>query len=858
MTMKQMALPLALAATMVAARGGESPAKSGELCPQIAQAAPNAWVKLDEGMTKDGRSPGCGLTYVASAGKFLLTGYNGKTAEMLFDPTTGKWEEAKPGQGPNKLLNESSNCFLAWDPATDRGYGYIGSDTWGKNLLSFDYAQKTWTNPASKNAPPRNGEAFTRWATLCWLPESGEVMLANGAAPLGGSGTWLYSPKSNEWRELKFGSPLINDRRADLHKLYVQGQDLVAACRNRHYRTESAETAKLSLEKMGAELVAAVTAAGATLGAAKGADDYETQQLARAKAALAEALKIAESEFKKLGGRLDVPTLTTLQDGLTEILRSARDELAVEPPPRGNSPLLWHPVARKVVTFGGDGYSRAYSDTWTFDPAKSRWMQQHPPVGPGPRAGHALVWLPKAKTVLLAGRGYLPNQARGKQGLYETLPFELWTYDLAADRWALLQHVEDNTGAPPAELCNTGLSAFAAGPDDLLVGLGEIGYWVNERKFSTWACRLDAAKADAAGTAKYGVKPNTVTFFGGPGPCDREPAEESAAAEERLAKLPANTWTMITAKNSGNPGGYGNWGTCILDPDTDQLIWWRGGHAGYCGNDLALYSIKANTWSISYRPSHPLTHEGACSGFPGTDFDGRPWMGMHTYHRCAYDAASKRAVIHSSSGAYMYDPARRAWDKTSFPIGVANFVATPHGLIGGGVKRFDATKGWVPMPAQGKWPDGFCGFSAAYSYDSKRDRLYCANGKGYGSLKEGVVWSYDFKTTEIAELKPKNADKVRFEAETARESIYLPEADAVLFLAGGADWHYLYDVAGNEWKSVRLKPKNVQAPGGFIGSGLMYHPKRKLVFLLGPAPDLGFQVFALRFDPATAEYAELK
>jgi hypothetical protein len=848
---------LGLVATL-SATAADAPAGAPAPCPQIAQAAPNTWVKLDECMAKDGRSPGSGLAYLASARKFILNGNGSRNAEMLFDPASGSWSELQPGQQTSKLLKESTGCFLAWDPVTEQGYGYIGSDTWGKNLLRFDVAQQAWTNLASRNPPPRNGEAFTRWATLCWLPESGELLLANGAAPYGGSGTWIYNPPSNVWRRLSLGSPLINDRRADLQKVFEQGLDLVAACRNRHYRAESAEAAKVSLEKLAADLAAAITAQSKTLAAAKGGDAYEVQQLTRATAALAEALKVVESEGKKLGSPLNVALLTVLQDTLSETLRSARDELAVEPPPRVNSPLLWNPVARKVVCFGGDGYNRAYADTWTFDPASSRWMQQHPPAGPGPRAGHALVWLPKAKTLLLVGRGYLPNQARGKEGLYETLPFEMWTYDLAADRWALLLHVDNNTGAPPAELCGTGLSAFAAGPDDLVVGLGELGYWVSERKFSTWACRVDTTKPDPDGTAKFSVKPNTVTFFGGPGPCDREPAEESAVAEERLAKLPPNTWTMITTKSSGGVTGYGNWGTCVLDPDTDQLIWWRGGHAGYCGNDVAQYSIRANTWSISYRPSHPLTSEGACSGYPGTDFDGHPWMGMHTYHRCAYDAASRRTVIHSSSGAYLFDAARRSWDKTNFPIAVGNFVSTPHGPLGGGVKRFDATNGWVALTTQGKWPDGFCGFSAAYSYDGKRDRLYCASGKGYGSRKEGEVWSYDCKTTEITELKPKNADKVKFETETARESIYIPGADIVLFLAGGTDWHYAYDVAANEWKSVRLKPKNVEAPGGFIASGLMYDPKRKLVFLLGPAPDLGFQVFALRLDAATAEFAELK
>ncbi len=844
------------------ALGGEAavPSAGSKLFDKISQTDVNAWVKLDEAGLAEGRSLGCGLTYLPTAGKFLQTGVNNKTAEMLFDPATGKWEEAKPGLPPEKLLNESASCFLAWDHATNRGYGYIGSDVWSKNLLCFDYAQKTWTNPNPKNPPPMLRESFIRWSSVCWLPDSGEMMLANGSAPYGGSGTWLYNPKSNEWRQLKFGSPLINGQRDALQKLFTQTQDLVAACRNRHYRSETPDAAKVDLAKSASDLMSAIKSASSAVAAAKSDDKYEAQQLTRCKAALETAAKLLDEQSKKLGSSLNASLLTAMEDGLLETVRGARDELAVEPPPRCNSPLVWNPEAKRVVCFGGDGHNRTYADTWTFDPASSRWNQMHPAIGPEPKAGHALVWLPKAKTVLLVGHAYAPNQGRGKDGVYETLPFEMWTYDLKADRWSLLKHVEKDTDAPSAEMRATDCSTFAAGADDLVVGMGRTGFYGGEVKLSTWACRVDASKIDAEGTQKYGVKPGTLYFFGGPAGYDHDPVDDVPAAEARLKNLPANTWTALLPKGAFVPNAYGSWGTCVMDTDSDQILWWRGGHAGYCGNDVGHYSLKANTWSISYRPSHPLNQESSCGGLIGTDFEGHPWVWMHSYHRYGYDQTAKRMVL-SVSNTFTYDPARQAWDKIYYPPKVGNFVATPHGMMAGSrgdapqFFQFDCSKGWQGLPTQGAWP-AFCGYSGSYSYDSKRDRVLCASGKGYTEVKEGSVWSYDVKTGAAVDLKAANAEKVKFETETARESVYLPDADMILFMAGGKDSHYVYDVAKNAWKSVRLKPNNVAA-SNLIGSGLVYDPKRKIAFIVG-ADANGWNVFAMRFDPATAEFVELK
>jgi len=53
-----------------------------------------------------------------------------------------------------------------------------------------------------------------------------------------------------------------------------------------------------------------------------------------------------------------------------------------------------------------------------------KWEQRRPKRSPSPRAGHALLWLPGAKKVLLLG-GYGYTSATGYvESLYRRLPFE--------------------------------------------------------------------------------------------------------------------------------------------------------------------------------------------------------------------------------------------------------------------------------------------------------------------------------------------------------------------------------------------------------------------------------------------------
>ncbi|MBY0460826.1 MAG: hypothetical protein K2V38_26200, partial [Gemmataceae bacterium] len=77
------------------------------------------------------------------------------------------------------------------------------------------------------------------------------------------------------------------------------------------------------------------------------------------------------------------------------------EKAANEPPPRANSRLAYDPVNKRTVLFGGDQLDQLVADTWVYDSAKNAWTEHTPQLSPSPRAGHALLWLPKARKLLL-------------------------------------------------------------------------------------------------------------------------------------------------------------------------------------------------------------------------------------------------------------------------------------------------------------------------------------------------------------------------------------------------------------------------------------------------------------------------
>jgi Galactose oxidase, central domain len=534
-----------------------------------------------------------------------------------------------------------------------------------------------------------------------------------------------------------------------------------------------------------------------------------------------------------------------------------------QPPQRANSRLVYDPVNRKVVLFGGDRLDQLLADTWVFDSAARSWEERKPALSPSPRGGHALVWLPKARKILLLGGYTYTSTTDYVASLYRPLPPEAWTYDVAADRWDFVRRWEKPTDAP-AGPANFFLSAAVDDDETALVLDGQN---------RAWTCRFDVGKPDAAGEEKFGAKPGTVTRrTGSHDPAwyrDGVPPTDPAKVAADLKDLPANRW--VVRPTPKRPGMNMDWGSAVFDRAGDKILRFSGGHSAYSGTAPVVYDVKTDRYSLPFAPEYPVEYVYSNDQVRGEwSFRGNPWMTGHTYKSTGYDPNLKCLVFAPHEYTYFFDPGAGTWSrsvgKNPYRPDFYNVTvcATPAGAVvwadardGGkaGLWRLDATsKAWKPLPLKGelpaKSPDRH-----GMAYDAKRERLLLFSDTG---PKKGNVATYDPKTGEARWLDPPGVERALV---PCRETVYLPGADMVLVggRVGDADgnWRWLaYDCGANAWVGLELGGDDpVGKAGAFNNSvGLTYDPARELVWAVGQYS----HVHVLRFDPKSAKAVVLK
>ena len=487
-----------------------------------------------------------------------------------------------------------------------------------------------------------------------------------------------------------------------------------------------------------------------------------------------------------------------------------------------------------------------------------------------------MLYLPKAKKVLLIG-GYTYRTSMSYcTNLYQPRPLDVWTYDVEGGTWELLKH----TGKAPLVSCvGRAPVAVAAGvtEDDVvhLIGLG--------KTLSTWAIRIEP-DPDPEATAKSKADPFTIERRGLCfSPKWFDDALKTAKPDEvatKLKALPRNKWVaMSPPKRLFNR----DWGTQIFDFDRDQIIHWTGGHSAYCGTAPAHYSVKLNRWSIGFAPELPMEHTysaGVGGTSPASTFTGRPFA-PHTYKSYCYDPATKKLVWLHESKVWVYDPDRREWEAgpkpTPFYAERHTTVAcpTPHGIAAWAVPAGKGVyHGWRGMwllteLKANTWktlvkPDKKSIFPTAYGdrhgmcYDAKRDRLYLFH---FGLKAKHKIAVYDFKTAKAEVIEPTGGEAFPASASVGREPVYVPEQDVVFIAsrAKGGPATLLYDPAKNAW--LKMEPafevdKRGRAirPSHGVSTGVMWDPNRKYLW----ASDARGQVYAMKFDRAAAQVTELK
>ncbi len=115
-----------------------------------------------------------------------------------------------------------------------------------------------------------------------------------------------------------------------------------------------------------------------------------------------------------------------------------------EPPLRWGSRMVYDDESRRAILFGGtDGYTyTTLNDTWEFDFETKEWTQMTPSVKPPPHHFAAMAYHPLADRVVLFG---------GFDNETDTLLNDTWTYDYNENTWTEV----DTAVSPPARLYHT-------------------------------------------------------------------------------------------------------------------------------------------------------------------------------------------------------------------------------------------------------------------------------------------------------------------------------------------------------------------------------------------------------------------
>lgn len=525
-----------------------------------------------------------------------------------------------------------------------------------------------------------------------------------------------------------------------------------------------------------------------------------------------------------------------------------RLDLAIQPPPRCLAQMAYDAKNNVIILFGGDHLDQIFADTWVYDCAAKTWSEKKPAISPSPRAGHALVYLPKSRfVVLMGGFKYTPtNMNNGPSSYpgYSTIsPFELWRYDAAANEWKLLKAFAASDTAPAWRFH----SVAAADTGDRIIALGDSAMYNGWIKI-TYRLDCDPSAVDETGTIANGVPAGTLcrmTHAGDPAWFDSSAAPNPDSLAELYRTLPLNTWVRMTPPRSPYRGR--DWGTRVLSPDHDCMLVWSGGHSAYCGSDVPQYYMGTDRWKIGYSPELMLELNGDggnsgnyCNMFT---FNNRPFMTGHSYRNYCYSSVHKKMVKHHPSKyTFLYDPVRMDWDtaKVLNPSGDAGGIYhncltnTPHGAFGwirfirGCCTSYfdfyllDSTLAWKKLPIKGDTavPAYYCEDGNAL-YDSKRDRMLIVS-----STERGQVWEYRFSDSTMAKLNPTGD----YDAANTywREGAYLPAQDKLILMGNGR--HRLYNCAANTWELLTVAKGPGVGVTSSVSSGYAYDPKRDLVW----------------------------
>jgi len=833
----------------------------------------NQWVKIGEMPPQKNIS----LVYAPSVKRFVMVMPEGV---RYLDRESKAWKAAPiKGKWPDIRLRKGTYFQVAWDPGSAKIVSYLHNRTC--SLDPDTWAIKDLKASPSPAASPRDlikerelgsyygDHSHLIWGSLCVDPVNNEALLLGGAssAPEGTPGFWRYAFATNAWTRDATVSDADSQRTQAIKALEDEAWNLLSRVRNRFHVAETDEEAKADLK------AAAETVAGAIDRVqAKEKDERVVAQLKAAAANIRKAMPM-------LNTKPDLAAINALLAGHRKCFEAGL-MAAPTPSARLNAQMAYDASAKKIVLFGGDGWDRLYGDTWVYDCITRRWTQRFPEFGPGPRAGNALIYLPKSKKVLLVG-GY--SYGGGGRAGHRRIP-DMWVYDTAGNRWARLADTHPKSASSNRAFYSAvgfqEISVWPAAVDEddnvVLVDAGNTNISKGKRNDFTWLCRVEP---DKDLTAKQTDKsPPLVIYRNWMQGWDRHGPADSEKQKKVIESLKANVWTHLSTPRDAS---HRDWGTTAYDTRRKQLLYWGGGHSSYMGSDLNHWSLCGGLWSESYDPEFNLNFAYGYNAPGLLTFQNRPQIPVHGYQSYAYDPVADLMVAAYWHYTFTYAPGRREWVGSPFrtPFSSGNIMrlsleTTPKGVVAWadkGLFLFDAAKrAWNKLPLSGgKLGTPYCDRSGM-CYDSRRDCLWL----GYDGSS---ILKYDMKTGKLARFTgcPATLKDAKKRGPVIREMTYIADQDLVLFMLvkskNGKAANYCFDPEDGKWYWLELpyrvgdkttSPK-LDYPGYWWSSALNYDAEDKIAILSVRWNDmrsgLRYQgrVWLLKLDRKTAKMEEI-
>jgi hypothetical protein len=640
-----------------------------------------------------------------------------------------------------------------------------------------------------------------RGVTRIWDPVNRRLLWIGGnclSMNKGFAGNW-QTADGKTWKKHVVTHPVLDPLRKRCEAARMPIRDGENAARNIFFSgTTPADEAKAVKGRPTRLLTEAVKEVGEivkALSSAK-AGGWQQEGVNRAKALATSALaSLRKAQAGFSAGKVDAKLLENCFDGQWR-LDEAADCLAVVPQEIAYPATAYDPESKSVVLFGGNHGGYVVNDTWIFDCKKNLWSHVWPETAPIPRCQARLSWDPQAKKMKLTG-GKVPMTKFTQQRCLKPLSSKkVWHFDAKTRKWI-------GTGGKPA----------------------------GSRTYVT-------------------TRPNRDPRW-----FDSEVKGSVEKTKKWHDSLKPNTWTKVPLPPGKRVMSSHSWGTSSYDPGRDLIFAWSGGHGSSVTDEVSVYHIATNRWSIGYVPEH--------IGW-GTSFEGRPDCSHHTYKFCSYDPVSKKLVTIYGAGTAVYNPDRADWDYNfdhKFPTHIYQTasVGTPKGVYlwtRGRLRRFsEKDRRWISVKVKGRVPQPFTD-QYAITYDPKRKLLWLMSGYGY--KKKGIrTWKFDMATMSVNEIKAKQDKEIVGGVRHLRESVYIPEADLVVLNNFSGGKQVAFDPKNETWVRLNIKHLSSKQPGwntlGRVGGcGLVYDTKRGLLWYLA----LYRRMFVLKVDPKTLKLSD--